>query len=119
MGATPRQRHRLVAASATVLGASALSAPAFSVFLAVLAQEYSFTVTELAFAVTLGSGGAALVSPLCGRWLDDARGHWVIPLAGLGMAVSLCLLPLALDLAPSIFTLWIVFGLARMLQEAG
>ena len=66
--------------------------PILGVFVPELEAEFGWSRASIAAAITIGSLGAAVLSPPMGWVVDRYGGRWVIAGAGLGMAIALALL---------------------------
>lgn len=89
--------------------------PVLGVFVAPLAETFHWTRAQMALAITIGSGAAALAGPAVGWVLDRWGARWVITLASLVM--GLCLL--ALGGVTALWQFYALYSLGRALSQGG
>ena len=83
--------------------------PILGVFAPELEAEFNWSRASVAAAITIGSLGAAVVSPLIGWIIDRYGGRWVITGAGLTMAIALAFLA-GLD---ALWQLYLFYAIGR------
>lgn len=89
--------------------------PVLGVFVAPLSETFGWSRAQIALAITIGSGAAALAAPAVGWVLDRWGARWVITVAGLGM--GLCLL--ALGGMATLWQFYLLYSLGRALAQGG